>query len=1048
VVSRNSVLNKTVKILLVVSAVACMLPAVSATEIDSGYIQATSTGTITEDIGFRPDYIEFITAQQIESTNFEESVSTNSNCPQNVNGWSEGSVVFDSNGVDKQFAIGMFRNSDSTNDHRVASSTSHVIKNVYSGRNGGKCGELRVSVTQPLDNGFEVNVEDKYASYDEIIRYKAYQFPDNMKFDVGMVKIDSEGSRSIETGFQPANLHIRAGQQISGKNIDTQFGDNDPDTDNTLGRSKGYATLDEDGNVIDQQSIGTASSSDSTNAHRSIASDQYILNSAYVGQDGNLLDSSEPSRLRAKVTGADNNGFNLQVDDKWSGTDEVFLYRAWGFSYYDFKIGYHTYPSTYTNWDADEPNDSGGNESCGEMLPGGEWNDIPCDYNHPGLCEYGSSSYNTTSNTEWSIAKDTCESWGGNLAIIDNSSENSHIADNFGNVWIGYNQSSGASEPGGGWGWINRLSFKTGFEPDAIDIYSEQQIGAINQEVVTPTNSGCSNAGGWSNGFYEADDYLQWSLSMGRTSDSQNSHRQASSTLQALNNVYSGQDGGDCGNFEGEVTDVSNSGFSMDFSYDSNFENNYGKEMVYFRAFNFRLVPPQITSIEFNNSTSEHAFSVVANVSEGSNDVESCEITAESDAGNSKIYSGTVNKINETHSQCLYDRIMYDGVFEWEERHDQDGELLNLDITVKAEDIDGLSSERTESNTFPNNDPSIEGISSINYSTEHAFNISSEIKLPDDKESELGRCEIILRFEGNTKDVSSDSKLEHEGGDKANCRYSKVDETTFNDAEPGDQIEVEMDVFDHHGGKGNITSSFTIPNRVPVIESNSPKEGDYTSESPITVSVQASDQDDEEFYIYLFNHTDNYFLTKKKVTDFEQLTYDWDLPEAYSEYELRITVGDEWENYTKTVNFQKIIGGEYRSDIDINREYTSIVTSTNEIQDFYITVSNRIRDDKRVNVTLSDVNAEFGNGKSYKEVNLNGYDSEEVLVRVMPEKTGDRTLTVTSKNMDVGLNKTREIPVYVREPNTASTPAEVPGVGSIQILFVALMASTLYYLRL
>jgi len=91
-----------------------------------------------------------------------------------------------------------------------------------------------------------------------------------------------------------------------------------------LGRSKGYATLDQTGNVIDQQSIGTASSSDSTNAHRSIASDNYVLNTAYVGQDGNLF-----GRLRASITGADTTGFNMQVDDKWSQTDEVFLYRAW-----------------------------------------------------------------------------------------------------------------------------------------------------------------------------------------------------------------------------------------------------------------------------------------------------------------------------------------------------------------------------------------------------------------------------------------------------------------------------------------------------------------------------------------------------------------------------------------------------------------------------------------------------------------------------------------------------------------------------------------------
>lgn len=904
-------------------------PSVTSTEIESGYIQAGSTGTITEDIGFRPDYIEFISAQQIESTDFAENDPSNNDCPDNVNGWSEGSAIFDSSGVDKQFAIGMFRNSDSTNGHRTASSTSDVIKNIYTDRDGNQCGTLEMSVAEPFSNGFSVDIENHYSHYNEIVRYKAYQFPDNMKFEAGMAKISSTGQIDVSTGFQPANLHIRAGQQISSKNSVNEY------WRSPMGRSKGYATLDEDGNLVDQQSIGTASSSDSTNAHRSIASDEYILNTVYVDQDANVK-----GRLRGKITGADSNSFSMQVDDKWSGTDEVFLYRAFGFSYYDFKIGY-------------------------EVI----------------------------------------------------GSEGTH-------------------------------SFETGFEPDAIDIYAEQQIESINDEVKTPSNSGCDNAGGWSNGFYENDDSRQWALATGRTSDSQNSHRYGSTTSNALFNKYSGRNGEDCGDFTGTVTGTTSNGFDMDFSYDSNFDSNYGQEMVYYRAFNFKLAPPQITSINFHNSTDEHAFEVVANISEGSNDVDSCEMTAEGKDGNSKTYSATVNKINETHSQCVYDRIEYDDALPWEDRHDQDNRLLNLNVTVKAEDIDGLSSQKTKSNTFPNNKPSVDEIHSINYSREHAFNISSEINFPDNKDSELGRCEIYLHFEGDTQDVSSASSLSYEGGDQASCEYSKVDETTFSNAEPGDVIEVEVKVFDHHGRKGNRTSYHVIPNRNPVIEDHSPRDGGYTSDYPVPLEVEASDQDDNEFYIYLFNHTDGHLLTKEKVSDFERVSYDWKVPEAHSEYKLRITVGDRWDNYTSVVKFQKIIGGKYSSSMDVNREYTSIVTSTNEIRDFYITLSNRIGAEKQMNVTLSGVNAEFGDGKNYREVTLGGYESEEVLIRVIPEETGEKTLAVTSENTDIGLNTTQEIPVYVKEPSTGSAPSEVSGIGFLQLLFVAVTASILYSLQL
>jgi len=65
--------------------------------------------------------------------------------------------------------------------------------------------------------------------------------------------------------------------------------------------------------------------------------------------------------------------------------------------------------------------------------------------------------------------------------------------------------------------------------------------------------------------------------------------------------MYSGQNGGDCGNFEGRVTGVYNSGFTMDFSFDNNFNNNYREEMVYYRAFNFQIAPPQADQIWFTN---------------------------------------------------------------------------------------------------------------------------------------------------------------------------------------------------------------------------------------------------------------------------------------------------------------------------------------------------------------------------------------------------------------------------------------------------------------
>lgn len=1026
---------------------------VSATEIESGSFQVTSTGAMSEDIGFRPDYIEFITAQQIESDNFESNVATNSNCPQNVNGWSEGSVIFDSSGVEKQFTIGAFRNSDSTNDHRVASSTSHVIKNVYTGRNGGRCGELRISVTQPTSDGFDVNVESRYNQFDEIVRYKAYQFPDNMEFDAGMVKISSSGGGSVNTGFQPANIHIRAGQQISSKNIDTQFDDNNPEEDNTLGRSKGYVTLDSSGSVIDQQSIGTASSSDSTNAHRSIASDQYVLNTAYVGQDGNLF-----GRLRARVTGADSTGFDYQVDDKWSQTDDVFLYRAWGFSYYDFQIGYKVISdSNYVNWDSSEPNNAGDGEDCAEAnWNGDQWNDMDCeDEPHQGLCEYPDGSYNTTSSMAWDDARDRCQAWGGHLVIVNDDSENQYIYNNFGNVWLGYYQPSGAAEPANGWKWVDQSEFDVGFEPDAIDIYAEQQISSINDEVVTPTNSGCENAGGWSNGYYETEDDRQWALSTGRTSDSQNSHWQGSTTNFAINNMYSGQNGEDCGDFQGEVTSTSSTGFAMDFTFDNKFRNNYASEMVYYRALDFRLAPPQIESIEFYNGTDDHRFGVIANVSEGSNDISTCEITAESDTGSSVSYSGTATSINSTYSQCRYEWIKYDDHSSWEDRHDNNDELLKMNVTVNASDVDGLSSQDSATNTFPNHGPEPITIDFINYTDAHSFNVSAIIEDVDaDNPSEIESCTMEFS-DGDGNTVTKNPVIDYSYGtdDQASCFYSNVSaympvpsslETGFT---PKESINVSVDFQDHHSISNSSWDTNVIPNRPPVIDVVQPKNGESVLKEEPGLIIQVTDPEGDEFQRVRYRDDISGDTIANLTNPAQQFEYNqtWG-PLDLGTYYWEVEVWDKWgSSNVSNIKFERVISTVYRVQHQIDYDYSSLIIEDNG-QGFFFFEADVDTQNRTVTTYLegNNLNAEFvDTGSSQRTYQVDTGDPERFHVRVQSDDPGKHELRIVTEDDSVASNTTVTMPVYVRESVPES--AEVPGLTTPYLALILLTSSLLYF---
>jgi len=88
------------------------------------------------------------------------------------------------------------------------------------------------------------------------------------------------------------------------------------------------------------------------------------------------------------------------------------------------------------------------------------------------------------------------------------------------------------------------------------------------------------------------------------------------------------------------------------------------EEMVYYRAFNFQIAPPQADQIWFTNHSGQHAFTVEANFSEGSNDIDSCNLNVEDEDGNSVIYDESDGveaiQVDDTTSRCVYDRIRYD----------------------------------------------------------------------------------------------------------------------------------------------------------------------------------------------------------------------------------------------------------------------------------------------------------------------------------------------------------------------------------------------------
>lgn len=134
-----------------------------------------------------------------------------------------------------------------------------------------------------------------------------------------------------------------------------------------------------------------------------------------------------------------------------------------------------TRPS-HTNWDKGEPNNDGGNETCGEWkLGAGTWNDAPCFEGRGYICERqgtapmtceggqlvrtraGQYCFHLSEDDDWDGAKDACAASGGALAVLSTEDEDTWLHQEVGPrlglpaVWVGLNDI--ASE--GVWKWVS-----------------------------------------------------------------------------------------------------------------------------------------------------------------------------------------------------------------------------------------------------------------------------------------------------------------------------------------------------------------------------------------------------------------------------------------------------------------------------------------------------------------------------------------------------------------------------------------------------------------
>jgi len=475
--------------------------------------------------------------------------------------------------------------------------------------------------------------------------------------------------------------------------------------------------------------------------------------------------------------------------------------------------------------------------------------------------------------------------------------------------------------------------------------------------------------------------------------------------------------------------------------------------------------PPSKDNFYFTNSSSDHEFTVTAEASDPDNgivEINSCEIDWTDEQGNTGSLATTVS--GDSPTTCT--TIIEDG------GNIEVGEQITIDTTMTERHGNALS--WSGQNTLINHDPSIvdakpwtaeTNLNFTNYTDVHGFNVTAFGYDTNSGQNEIDSCEFHADDGETTTTVSGDLDTSWGDTDQAKCFYSNINESMPRDGsgdsiEPGfeanEEIEVEARFFDRHNAVGAATDSNWIPNSPAVVRGEEPRNDSLWLEDNAELNISVRDDQDNLLKVYFHNARNDNLLAKDTVTgtiaNYKKVDsgYFWRDLDLGKTYKWKVNVSDTIENETYYFEFLRGSTNQYRTQQRIRYKYSSIITTAQNQRQFFFTVENKIDETKTLRTYLTGVNAEleqYGSSIS-PEYTLNPFEKKQFSVIVKPEENGQKSLDITTENIDVKINTTDSVPVLVRDLPAVGSSRDVPGIGLTQILFLMLVSGLLYSVRL